>query len=207
MFKEESIWIGKSLTKIDLDGVHTCLNVGSGSLIFRTKIQPCIEENIFRPLIALAKVYHLDFEQAEGVDLVWNAENIGELGQEFDLVICTNLLEHVKKPKKVAEGLKKVVKPGGYLIVTVPHQFVYHLAPIDTMFRSTNKEIEAFFPEFRVIRSEIILARANASQRFHLITRLGVLRDLSLKPKLALLNLIYLCKRFEQSCVLLQKPK
>jgi hypothetical protein len=100
-----------------------------------------------------------------------------------------------------------VVKPCGYLIVTVPHQFVYHSDPIDTMFRPTNKEIEDIFPEFRVILSEIILARATASQRFHLLTRLGVLRDLFLKPKLALLNLLCLFKRFEQSCVLLQKPK
>jgi hypothetical protein len=59
MFKEESIWIKRALTKIDLDGVRTCLNVGSGSLIFRTKIQPWVEENVFRPLKNVCKVYHL----------------------------------------------------------------------------------------------------------------------------------------------------
>lgn len=80
MFKEESLWIKKALAKIELDNVHTCLNVGSGSLTFRTA------------------------RAAEGIDMVWNAENLGELDKEFDLVICTNLLEHVKNPKKVAEG-------------------------------------------------------------------------------------------------------
>jgi hypothetical protein len=76
MFKEESLWIKKALTKIDLDSVHTCLNVGSGSLAFRTKIQPWIEENIFIPLKDFAKVYHLDFKHAEGIDIVWDAENL-----------------------------------------------------------------------------------------------------------------------------------
>lgn len=36
MFKEEYLWIKKALAKIELDNVHTCLNVGSGSLTFRT---------------------------------------------------------------------------------------------------------------------------------------------------------------------------
>lgn len=207
MFKEESLWIKKALTKIDLDGVRTCLNVGSDSLTFRTKIQPWIEGNVFRRLKDLAKVYHLDFKPNEGIDIIWNAENLGELDKEFDLVICTNLLEHVKNPKKVAEGLKRVVRLGGHLIVTVPHNFVYHPAPIDTLFRPTNKELESFFPEFRVILSEIIQAQASACRRFHLATRLNVLRDFLSNPKLFLLNLLYLFRQFEQSCVLLQKPK
>lgn len=207
MFREESLWIKKALAKIDLDNVHTCLNVGSGSLTFRTKIQPWIEGNVFRRLKDLARVVHLDFKQAEGIDIVWNAENLGEFDKEFDLVICTNLLEHVKNPKKVAEGLKRVVRPGGYLIVTVPHNFVYHPDPIDTLFRPTNKELESLFPEFRVILSEIIQAQASACRRFHLATRLNVLRDFLSNPKLFLLNLLYLFRQFEQSCVLLQKPK
>jgi len=207
MFREESLWIKGALTKIDLIGVRTCLNVGSGSLTFRKKIQPWVEGNVFRPLKNICKVYHLDFKQGEGVDIVWDAETLGELDKEFDLVICTNLLEHVKNREKVAEGLKMVVKPGGYLIVTVPHQFVYHIDPLDTLFRPTNIELEMLFPEFRVILSEMIQARASAYRRFHLATRLGVLRDFLLNPRLALFNLLCLFKQFEQSCLLLQKPK
>lgn len=40
----------------------------------------------------------------------------------FDTVICVEVLEHVEQPAQVLAELRRVLKPGGQLIVTVPHK-------------------------------------------------------------------------------------
>ncbi len=40
----------------------------------------------------------------------------------FDCVICSEVLEHVPDDQKAVEELRRVLKPGGVLIVTVPYQ-------------------------------------------------------------------------------------
>lgn len=39
----------------------------------------------------------------------------------FDAVVCSEVLEHVDDPAAVAEELRRVLRPGGRLLVTVPH--------------------------------------------------------------------------------------
>ncbi len=38
----------------------------------------------------------------------------------FDLVLCTDLLEHLKEPEPAARELLRILKPGGVLLATVP---------------------------------------------------------------------------------------
>ena len=41
---------------------------------------------------------------------------------QSDLVVCSEVLEHVSAPVQMAfEGLFKILKPGGYLVMSVPH--------------------------------------------------------------------------------------
>ena len=40
----------------------------------------------------------------------------------FDAVICVDVLEHVDHPAQVLRELRRVLKPGGQLVVTVPHK-------------------------------------------------------------------------------------
>jgi 2-polyprenyl-3-methyl-5-hydroxy-6-metoxy-1,4-benzoquinol methylase len=46
-----------------------------------------------------------------------------------DVVVCTEVLEHVPDPIRVFDKLSKSVKPGGYLIFTVPFSSLMHQAP------------------------------------------------------------------------------
>jgi len=39
----------------------------------------------------------------------------------FDVVICTEVIEHVKDQRKFVHGLAEVVRPGGKLIITTPN--------------------------------------------------------------------------------------
>jgi len=203
MFEEESIWIKKSISKI-LDDIHTVLDVGSSTLDFRTKVQPFIEENIFKPLRSKGKkVHHLDIKEGPGIDIVCDITQpnaYSRIGQKFDLVICTNSLEHVPNMDVVADNLKKLVKKDGYLLVTVPYCYFYHPDPIDTMYRPTNKELEMLFSDFKVIDSEIIKIK-----KLYLRKRLQYLRQSLVSWRILRKNLPILFKGFKISCVLLKK--
>ena len=40
----------------------------------------------------------------------------------FDIVVCSEVLEHVPEPERAIEEMKRVVRPGGLVIVTVPQE-------------------------------------------------------------------------------------
>jgi len=54
--------------------------------------------------------------------LVRDAQKLDGFGQ-FDVVICIEVLEHTANPKQVVEGINKVLKPNGILILTVPNGY------------------------------------------------------------------------------------
>lgn len=46
--------------------------------------------------------------------------------ERYDMVSCTEVIEHCSHPWSVPESLWKMIKPGGYLLVTVPFNFRLH---------------------------------------------------------------------------------
>jgi SAM-dependent methyltransferase len=52
-------------------------------------------------------------------------------GGTFDLVFCTQTLEHVPDPSAVLAEFKRVVKPGGQVWISVPLFYEEHDAPYD----------------------------------------------------------------------------
>lgn len=46
-----------------------------------------------------------------------------------DVILCTEVLEHVPDPIRVFEKLSKMANPGGYLVFTVPFCSLMHQAP------------------------------------------------------------------------------
>lgn len=45
----------------------------------------------------------------------------------FDLVICTDLLEHLYNPKLVLSEIHRVLKSDGYALVSVPNHFIWYM--------------------------------------------------------------------------------
>jgi SAM-dependent methyltransferase len=76
----------------------------------------------------------VDLSSGKGVDVVCDvadlAERFGE--QSFDVVLSTELLEHVKDWKRAIHNIKAVCKKGGSILITCRSLgFVYHGHPHD----------------------------------------------------------------------------
>lgn len=51
--------------------------------------------------------------------------------EEFDLVLCMYVLEHVFDVRAAVTNMHRALKPGGRLLLAVPHVYPYHDEPID----------------------------------------------------------------------------
>jgi hypothetical protein len=157
----ESKWLGERLARIPDAELFPLLNVGSSTLEFRTRTQPYIDANLFQPLRARGgAVYHADMKPAPGVDLVGDLLDASFLAHLASLrpraVLVSNVLEHVTDRRALCNALLNIVPPGGYLIVSGPHNYPYHPDPIDTMFRPSIHEVIEHFPGTTMIDSAII---------------------------------------------------
>lgn len=61
----------------------------------------------------------------KGTDVVADAADLPFRDNSFDVVLCSEVLEHVPKPRKVLSESYRVLRPGGSLLVCVP--FLYHI--------------------------------------------------------------------------------
>lgn len=161
MLIPEARWFAAAMKAIGDDDLFPLLNVGSQSRRFREQQQPWLDHYIFAPLRKRGgRVVHSDLQHEEGVDLVGDLTDPAFLNHlrslRFRSVVCTNLLEHVEKPERIAATLAEVVEPGGRLFVSVPYRFPYHPDPIDTMYRPSVEELARLFPGTVIRRSEIV---------------------------------------------------
>ena len=73
----------------------------------------------------------LDVVDTPIVDIACDASNMPIDDGSYDLVLCTEVLEHCEDPQAIVNECRRVLKPGGMLIVTVPAIFPQHGYPAD----------------------------------------------------------------------------
>jgi SAM-dependent methyltransferase len=161
VFVDESLWIRAALERMPLRTGMTVLDIGSSTLAFRTITQPHIDGNVFEPLRRRGiRPVHLDARAEPGVDIVADVTRLDGVDRCFDVVLCTNLLEHVVDRAATLHNVKRVVAPSGLLVLTVPRRYRLHHDPIDTGYRPSSDALVELVGWPEVIASEIVTVRA-----------------------------------------------
>jgi len=119
-----------------------------GSKYVNGSVRPLIEK------FASPKEYiGVDIEPGKYVDILLPAERLVEyFGEEtFDVVISTELLEHVKDWRLVVNNMKRVLKRGGYIYITTrSYGFPYHGYPYD-FWRYEIEDMMKIFSDFDIL--------------------------------------------------------
>jgi SAM-dependent methyltransferase len=99
-----------------------------------------------------ARYWGIDIQPGAGVDEVCRAEDlITHFGPErFDMIVCTELIEHVQDWKRVVSNLKQICKPQGLLIITTrSYGFPYHGYPAD-FWRYEIEDMRKIFADYMI---------------------------------------------------------
>jgi len=92
----------------------------------------------------------LDVNKGRGVDVVADAHDLPFEDGKFDIILCTEVLEHLHSPHVAISEMKRVLKVGGKLILTTRFIFPIHDAPGD-YFRYTKYGLRYLFKDWNVI--------------------------------------------------------
>ena len=71
----------------------------------------------------------LDIEKGEGVDVVGDAHNLPFNDKTFDVVLCTEVLEHLYDPQRAIDEMWRVLRDKGTLLLTTRFIFPIHNTP------------------------------------------------------------------------------
>lgn len=77
------------------------------------------------------KAFSIDLDVANNPDMVADAHALPFPDNSYDIVICREVLEHVKDPKQVILELHRVLTPRGTLLLSTRFLFPIHEAPED----------------------------------------------------------------------------
>lgn len=86
-------------------------------------------------------------------DICQNNSNIIP-NETFDIIICTEVLEHVANPFDAVKELKRMLKTGGCLFVTTPFNFRIH-GPLPDNWRFTIHGLKELFKDWNYQIEEI----------------------------------------------------
>jgi hypothetical protein len=222
MRPEEADTLARFVLELGLEPGAVCLNIGSSTSEFRTVDQPHIEARFIAPLKAAGiRFVHCDMKAADGVDEVGDVLDpsfrASLMRYRAKLIVCSNLLEHLTRPKDFAEACGELVVDGGHGLFSVPLSYPYHPDPIDTLLRLKPRDLAALLPGWIIIR-ECELEAGNYWQEvratgrpFSLLARqlarvaLPFYRPRQWRPNASRLR--WLLRPYKVSIVLLEKPR
>ena len=103
-------------------------------------------ETYYRALFSQARYHAADFAKVGSkvygrLDYVCDLANIPAQDGVYDVVLCTQVLEHLPEPRQALEEIYRVLKPGGRLWFSAPLFFPEHEIPFD-FFRYTRYGLE-----------------------------------------------------------------
>ena len=119
-------WIAAEAAKVPAGS--RVLDIGAGSAPYRVLFSHCDYKTQDFAQLRDDQLRHGGYAP---IDIVSEASAIPVPNASFDVVICTEVLEHVPEPITVVREFGRILAPGGRLILTAPlgsgiHQEPYH---------------------------------------------------------------------------------
>jgi len=200
-------WIEETLKKIPAG--LTILDAGAG-------------ESQFKKFCDHLKYIAQDFGQYSGegnvglqtgtwdntkLDIVSDILSIPLPDHSVDAIMCTEVLEHIPDPLGAIKEFNRLVKPGGYLLITAPFASITHFAPYhfasglsrffyeknlaENGFKITDLQLNGNFFEFvaqenrriKSIAKKYVGKNLNIFQKIIIHLNLRILQNLSKKDK------------------------
>ncbi|MHB8621939.1 MAG: class I SAM-dependent methyltransferase [Sulfuricaulis sp.] len=119
-------WVRKQAEAIPSGAL--VLDVGAGSCPYREMFSHCVYKTQDFTQLEPDQLRHGNYGK---IDYVSDASHIPVPKNYFDVVLCTEMLEHVPEPVAVIAEFARILKRGGKIILTAPlgsglHQEPYH---------------------------------------------------------------------------------
>ncbi len=125
--RERDLWVTEKARSVGAGSM--VLDVGAGTCRYRGVFSHCVyKTHDFKKY----KGYQDNSEGLYGeIDYVSDIKSIPVPSESFDVILCTEVLEHVPEPIEVLREMARLLKPGGRLLITAPlgsgsHQLPYH---------------------------------------------------------------------------------
>jgi SAM-dependent methyltransferase len=104
--------------------------------------------------IAKPNVVNMDITEAPHVHVIGDGHALPFATAAFDGVLCRAVLEHVREPQQVVGEIRRVLRPGGFVLASAPFAFPYHGHPDDYQ-RFTASGLRQLFREFDEIECQM----------------------------------------------------
>jgi SAM-dependent methyltransferase len=122
------------------------LNVCSSGEDFYKREQPFIWDLLLGPLSENNQLTNLDIKAEPGVDIVADCRHMTEIPEsEYDIVLFCSGIEHMRKPEKAVEEIRRILRKDGFAVFSAPGVYPKHKDPIDTMLRFPDKKTWSLF--------------------------------------------------------------
>lgn len=118
-------WLAKQADKIP-DG-SKILDIGAGGCPHREKFNHC--EYHTQDFVQLSDAQIQNQEGYGKIDFVSDVLEIPVSDKSYDVILCTEVIEHVPDPISTIKEISRILKPGGTLLITAPLQSGLHQEP------------------------------------------------------------------------------